>query len=154
MLWIDTIDKIMLLLGWTWKSNIWRSLKKCQMCTTWPGWSNSSSGEPTSLPSSWCTLSSSASPSQVPQETIFQDRIICWIFPFRELKDPLFNDEMNEKITDFVKVNISLLTTEFLIYFRKISTQKKEKEEKMNWQSCLKAWSQRKGEGIYFGWTL
>ena len=44
----------------------------------------------------------------------------------------MFNDEMNEKITDFVKVNISLLTTEFLIYFRKISTQKKEKEEKMN----------------------
>ena len=153
--WYDYYGKIMLL-GWTWKSNIWRSLKKCQMCTTWPGWSNSSSGEPTSLPSSWCTLSSSASPSQVPQETIFQERIFFWIFPSRELKDPLFNDEMNEKITDFVKVKFSLLATEFLIFQRdqqhseEITVQREREGRKDELKSLFKGMESEKRWGNIF----
>ena len=106
--------------------------------------------------SSWCTLSSSASPSQVPQKTIFQDRIIFWIFPSRELKDPLFNDEMNEKITDFVKVKFSLLATEFLIFQRdqqhseEITVQREREGRKDELKSLFKGMESEKRWGNIF----
>ena len=71
---------------------------------------------------------------------IFGSRIIFWIFPSRELKDPLFNAEWYNKITDFVKVKPQLAFHNWISYFRKMNNQKKEKKERMNWKTCLNTW--------------
>ena len=56
-----------------------------------------------------------------------------WISRFRELKDPLFDDAWIEEVTAFIKVTPSLLTRQYLSYFRKINSYHwKDKEGRMN----------------------
>ena len=62
----------------------------------------------------------------------------------------MFNDEMNEKITDFVKVKFSLLATEFLIFQRdqqhseEITVQREREGRKDELKSLFKGMESEK----------